>query len=271
MKELLKISNLSVSYGGRYILKDINLSIRKNQILGIVGESGCGKTTLLKAIMQLTGTGVKIEEGFISYEGRLMSQLSKDEIRAIRGKKIGVIFQNPESSLNPSKRIKNQFYETIRSHSTISKNEILEKIHNIFLKLNLKDTDRILNSYPFELSGGMNQRIAIALAMIMEPDLLLADEPTSALDVTVQSQVVDELIQLKDKFKTSVLIITHNMGVVAKMADTVGVMYEGELVEFGEKEEVLKKPMHSYTKDLIAAVPKINIRLPKDYRKMQTP
>ncbi|ABR47331.1 oligopeptide/dipeptide ABC transporter, ATPase subunit [Alkaliphilus metalliredigens QYMF] len=263
MESLLQIKDLTVGYGNIEIVKDINFTLKRGEILGIVGESGCGKSTLLKAIMQLSGTGVVTKKGSILFEGTDMLSISKEELRRIRGNRLGVVFQNPGGSLNPLRKIKHQFIETMQSHRKINKKEAYKSILNILSRLDLEDGERILNSFPFELSGGMNQRVAIALAMIMEPELILADEPTSALDVTVQVQVVEELLKLRERFFTSIIMITHNMGVVAKIADKIGVMYAGEMVEYGEKNQILETPIHPYTKALLAAIPKIDGKMPQ--------
>ncbi|MCC5909113.1 MAG: ABC transporter ATP-binding protein [Clostridiaceae bacterium] len=266
MEDLLQVKNLSVGYGGVDIVKDISFTIKKGEILGIVGESGCGKSTLLKAILQLTGTDVITRKGCILFGKTDITSCSKEELRQLRGTRLGVIFQNPGASLNPLRKIKHQFVEAMQSHKKIHKKEAYKKIVGLLECLNLQDGERILNSYPFQLSGGMNQRVAIALAMVMEPELILADEPTSALDVTVQAQVVEEILKLRQVFGTSIMMITHNMGVVAKIADKIGVMYAGRIVEYGEKKEILRNPTHPYTKTLLQAIPKMDGKVPKGVR-----
>ena len=176
---------------------------------------------------------------------------------------MAVIFQNPGATLNPIRKIGKQFVQTMQSHMNINKNEALEKAANMLEKVNLKDSKCILNSYPFELSGGMKQRVTIALAMILEPEILIADEPTSALDVTVQAQVVKEMMSLRDNFQTSIIIVTHSMSVISQMVDKVAVMYSGNMVEYGDKEDILRNPKHPYTKALIDAVPKLDGTMPK--------
>lgn len=261
-QNLLEVKNLTAGYDNKTIIKDISFSLKPSEILGIVGESGCGKSTLLKSISELKGLNTDIESGEILFQGKDLINMKEDEKANLRGSEIAMVFQNPQTSLNPSRKIKTQFYETIMTHKKISKEEADSMVSEIFLKIGLKDTKRILNSYPFELSGGMAQRVAIAMAVILNPKLILADEPTSALDATIQKQVIEELLTLREMLKTAMVVITHNIGVVAKMADRVGVMYGGRMVEYGETKEVLSNPRHPYTKALLKAVPKIGGEIP---------
>ncbi len=263
MSTLLKVEDLIVGYGDVDVIRNVGFSVEEGEILGIVGESGCGKSTLFFAIMNLQETGVIVRNGKITFKGTDILSLNTEEMRQLRGAGLGVIFQNPGASFNPTRKIITQFIETMQSHMRIDKKDAHDKIMDLLLRLNLKDGERILNSYPFELSGGMNQRVAIALAMIMEPDLILADEPTSALDVTVQKQVVEEMMKLRDNFGKSIIIITHNMGVAAKMADNIGVMYAGRLIEYGDKEKILHSARHPYTRALLSSIPQVSGGLPK--------
>ena len=258
-REILNLKNLSVSYGDINILKDIDLSLKKGEILGIVGESG--KSTLIKSIMGILDENASID-GEINFEGKDLASLSLKDYRKIKGKEISMIFQNPTEYFNPTRKISKQFIETIRSHNDISKQEIQKKSINTFKFLGLQDGKKIWNSYPFELSGGMNQRVAIALSIMLEPKILLADEPTSALDVTVQAQVVKELLKLRQKLNTSIILVTHNIGVASYMSDNIGVMYGGRIIEYGESEELINNPKHPYTKILINSVPVINGNIP---------
>lgn len=257
MSTLLEVKDLEIGYGGESVVKNINFTLKKGEILGIVGESGSGKSTLLKGILDIPGAGIAINKGAVFYHGNEISKLSNKEKRALRGAKIGSIFQNPTASLNPIKKIKYQFVETLRSHENMSKKVAYLRSLEMLEKLNFIDPVGILERYPFELSGGMNQRVAIALAMVLNPDIILADEPTSALDVTIQAQVIEELLFLRDKFQTAIVIITHNMGVVSKIADKIAVMYDGEIVEYGKKEHVLKNHQHAYTSALLKAIPRL--------------
>ncbi len=263
MTTILEIEKLNVSYHGTSILQDINMKVEKGEILGIVGESGSGKSTLLKAIIGLLGDNGRVESGRVSFDQVDLLRISQKELRNIRGTQLGMVFQNPGMSFNPIRKIGSQFLEALKNHRKIDEAQAMKQILDMFAKLGLGDGKRILNSYPFELSGGMNQRVAIALAMIMNPQLLLADEPTSALDVTVQAQCVKEMMDLRDHFGTTIIIVTHNMGVVSHMADKVAVMYAGDLVEYGSKTDVLNHPEHPYTKALIASIPQIGGTLPK--------
>ena len=260
-REILNLKNLSVSYGDINILKDIDLSLKEGEILGIVGESGSGKSTLIKSIMGILDENASID-GEINFEGKDLTSLSLKDYRKIKGNEISMIFQNPTEYFNPTRKISKQFIETIRSHNDISKQEIQKKAINTFKFLGLQDGKKIWNSYPFELSGGMNQRVAIALSIMLEPKILLADEPTSALDVTVQAQVVKELLKLRQELNTSIILVTHNIGVASYMADNIGVMYGGRIIEYGESEELINNPKHPYTKMLINSVPVINGNIP---------
>lgn len=262
MDTVLKVENLYIENNKVGILKDISFDIKKGEILGIVGESGSGKSTLIRALIQMMEKDEKVTEGNIYFNNENIFNMSEEHMRSLRGNKIGIVFQNPGSTLNPIRKIGKQFEEVLKSHIKVSKKDALKKSDLMLKKMNLKDSKCILNGYTFELSGGMKQRVAMALAMIMEPELLIADEPTSALDVTVQAQVVNEMMKLRDNFNTSIIIVTHSMGVVSHMVDKVAVMYAGSIVEYGNKESVLKNPMHPYTKALINAIPKLDGKLP---------
>lgn len=259
MDPILEVEKLDVRYNHTLILNHLSLKLHPGEILGIVGESGSGKSTLIKTVAGILGESGQAEHGRLLLDGVDLLRAKKEVLRNIRSKKLGVVFQHPGMSFNPIRKIKVQFFETMRNGcGKIDKRMAVNHILSIFEKLNLQDGERILNSYPFELSGGMSQRVAIALAMVMNPQLLLADEPTSALDVTVQAQVVQELMNLRDTYGTAIILVTHSMGVVSYMVDKIAIMYAGNLVEYGNKADVLKYPQHPYTKALISAIPQID-------------
>lgn len=262
MDTILKVNDLHVKNNQVEILRNITFDVKKGEILGIVGESGSGKSTLIRALIQMMEKNEEITKGEIYFKNRDLLKMSSKNLRNLKGSEMGIIFQNPGTTLNPLRKIKKQFLQVLKSHQKISKKEALEKSEKILEKVNLHDPLCILNSYPFELSGGMKQRVAMALAMVMEPELLVADEPTSALDVTVQAQVVREMMKLRDNFNTSIIIVTHSMEVVSYMVDKVAVMYAGSIVEYGPKRSILNDPKHPYTKALINAIPKLDGKLP---------
>ncbi|MBF4693949.1 ABC transporter ATP-binding protein [Fusibacter sp. Q10-2] len=257
-KPLLDVQHVEVSYSGRPVVHDVSFQMKPGEVLGIVGESGSGKSTLIKAAMGLLGNNGVITKGDIYYKGHNVIDAKYDDIRKMRGPEMGMIFQNTEAVLCPIRTIEEQLYESVTQHERVSRAEIRTRAREIFDKMNLTDSDRILKSYPFELSGGMNQRVGIMMAMILKPDLLFADEPTSALDVTVQAQIVREMMKMHELYGMAIAMVTHNIGVVAHMADKIAVMYQGRLVEYGKKEDVIYHPQEPYTKKLIGAVLRIN-------------
>jgi ABC-type dipeptide/oligopeptide/nickel transport system ATPase component len=257
---LLELQNVEISYDGQPMVTGVNLKMKQGEILGIVGESGSGKSTLIRATMGLLDCAGLVNRGDIFYKGQNVIDLDAEALRTMRGPEMGMIFQNCGSALCPIRTIGEQLYETMEQHGFKDRQEVRRRADTLFNKINLKDSERILNSYPFELSGGMNQRVGIVMAMILEPDLLFADEPTSALDVTVQAQVVKEMMALRDEFGTGIAIVTHNIGVVSYMADKVAVMCQGRLVEYGDTRDVIDDPQEAYTRALIQAVPRIRRR-----------
>lgn len=257
MEELLYYNSVEISFAGKAVVQDVSVSLHPGEILGIVGESGSGKSTLLKAAMgMLDGTGV-VTKGDILFHGQNIPQLSEGELRRIRGAQIGMIFQDCGASLCPIRTIGDQVYESMSAHMKITREVAREQTLELFDKLQFKNARRIWDSYPFELSGGMNQRAGIAIAMLMKPDILLADEPTSALDVAVQKQVVMEMRQLRELFGTAIIIVTHDIGVVSTLADRVLVLKEGHTMEYGDARQVLQNPRSEYTRTLLAAVPRL--------------
>ena len=255
MNAVVEVKNRTKEYKQKKAVDDLSFEIRQGEILGLVGESGSGKSTLIKAAMGLLGTNGMVTKGDILYKGQNILDISEKEKRRIRGAQIGMIFQDAGASLCPIRTIGEQIYESMRAHRKISKNEAKNHAMELFEKLHFKDGKRVWDSYPFELSGGMNQRAGIAIAMLMNPPILFADEPTSALDVTVQRQVINEMLHLRELFGTSIIIVTHDLGVVKAMADTVLVLKDGKKVEYGKAEEVLNDPQDAYTQKLLSAVP----------------
>ena len=255
MEELLCFRNVEISYQGKAVVRDVSFSLHRGEILGIVGESGSGKSTLLKAAMGLLGKTGLVTRGDILYGGKNLPDLTEKERMEICGDKIGMIFQHTETSFCPIRTIGSQICESVQAHSKLSKEEVYQKAMKLFAKLQFQDGNRIWESYPFELSGGMSQRIGIALAMLCEPDILLADEPTSALDVVVQSEVVAEFLRVREWFGVSMILVTHDIGVAAALADSVLVLRQGAVMEYGPSGQVLSCPQSAYTKQLLAAVP----------------
>lgn len=253
-----EMKSVDISYHGQTVVRDFSIAIQPGEILGIVGESGSGKSSVIRAAMGILGNGGRVTGGSICCQGKNLCEITREEFRKIRGPQMGMIFQNALASLTPIRRIEDQLYEAVQQHENVSRAEIRSRAMEIFAAMNLSDGERILKSYPFELSGGMNQRVGIMMAMIMKPGLLFADEPTSALDVTVQAQVIREMMKMRDTFGTAIAIVTHNIGIVEFMADKVAVMRDGRLVEYGMKHEVIGSPREAYTQKLIRAVPRLN-------------
>lgn len=254
---LLSYDSVEISFGGHPVVHDISFDLRPGEILGLVGESGSGKSTLIKAAMGLLGQNGLVTRGDIIYKGKNLVDMPERELRHIRGAEIGMIFQDAGASLCPIRTIGSQICESMAAHGKISEAEAKGHALDLFAKLNFKEPERIWNSYPFEMSGGMNQRAGIAISMLMNPPVLLADEPTSALDVAVQRQVVQEMLHIRELFGTAILIVTHDIGVVSAMADTVLVLQNGNKMEYGPAKEVLEDPQDAYTKKLLSAVPKL--------------
>ena len=237
---------------------DVSFDIKKGEIVGLVGESGCGKSVTSLSIMQLLkDTPGKVTNGEIIFQGRNLLDASKKEMLDIRGDKMSMIFQEPMSSLNPSMRIDKQMIEGIRLHTPLTKAEARKKAADILSQVGIPDPQRVLKNYPHQLSGGMSQRVMIAMAMSCEPDLLIADEPTTALDVTIQAQILELMKKIQQDKGMSILLITHDLGVVAEMCSRVIVMYAGQSVEEAPVEILFANPTHPYTQGLIASVPKL--------------
>ena len=237
---------------------DVSFDIKKGEIVGLVGESGCGKSVTSLSIMQLLkDTPGKITNVEVIFQGRNLLDASKKEMLDIRGDKMSMIFQEPMSSLNPSMRIDKQMIEGIRLHTPLTKAEARKKAADILSQVGIPDPQRVLKNYPHQLSGGMSQRVMIAMALSNNPELLIADEPTTALDVTIQAQILDLMKKLQKEDGSSILLITHDLGVVAEMCTRVIVMYAGKIVEMAPVEKLFATPSHPYTQGLIASVPKL--------------
>ena len=257
MEELLRYDHVDISYNGFLAVKDVSFTLEPGEILGIVGESGCGKSTLIKAAMGLLGSAGMVTRGDIWYKGKNLPDLPPKELRKRNGPELGMIFQSAGSSFCPIRTIGAQLYETMTEHEKTSKAEFLDRAMELLGKLGFEDGKRVLGSYPFELSGGMQQRVGIAAAMLLNPSVLLADEPTSALDVSVQKQVVEEMLLVRKTFGTAIVLVAHNIGVIGAMADKVLVMKNGETVEYGKTQQVLENPQADYTRALLSAVPRL--------------
>lgn len=255
----LIVDRLTVTYGEKLAVDGVSFSLSPGKIYVIVGESGSGKSTLLRTIGGLLTKEGKIVSGDIWMGEQNLIQLSEKEWCEVHGNKMGYIFQNPEQSLSPLAKIGKQFVECQNMYAKTagkkSKKEILEDAEELLKELRFENPQRVLKSYPFELSGGMCQRVAIALAIMNQPSLLLADEPTSALDVASQDMTIETLLALRKKTDLSILLVTHNMEVARRLADEIGVMYQGRIIESGLPEEIWNDPKEDYTKKLIAAIP----------------
>lgn len=257
MEALLQYNHVDISYLGQPVIQDVSFSLHSGEILGIVGESGSGKSTLIKAAMGLLGSEGSITGGEICYRGRLLNRLPPREMRTLCGSELGYIFQNAGSSFCPIRTVGAQLYETMKEHEKISRKDFEAQALELLFKLGFDNGKRILESYPFELSGGMQQRAGIAAAMLLNPSVLFADEPTSALDVTIQKQVVEEMLMVRETFGTAIVLVTHNLGVIGAMTDRVLVLENGRCVECGSTRQVLSQPRADYTKALLAAVPRL--------------
>ena len=255
---MLEIKDLTIQYGDKApVVENFSLSLKKGEIITIVGESGSGKSTVLSSILGLLPNGGKIISGDIIYNGESMLSKSLNQWRELRGTEITMISQDSGGTLNPIRKIGKQFVEYIQTHSKMSTKEAEEKAKDMFSKVNLPDPEIIMKSYPHQLSGGMKQRVGIAMALTFHPKIILGDEPTSALDVITQAQIVKEIMDLRKKFDTSIIMVTHNLGVAAYISDKIIVMQNGKIVDAGNKNEVIENPKSEYTKKLLAAVPEI--------------
>ena len=261
-EKLLEVRNLRTEFkrekGFVTAVSDVSFSIRKGEVLGLVGESGCGKTVTALSIMGLLmGTSGRVTQGEAWLHGRDLLKLSRKEMRSVRGRDVSMIFQNPMSSLNPCMRVERQLTEAILLHNKCGREGARARARQVLEAVGIPDADRTLKSYPHQLSGGMSQRVMIAMALSCEPDLMIADEPTTGLDVTIQAQIMELMLEIKEQMNSGILLITHDLGVVAEMCTRVVVMYAGRIVEEAPVTELFADPVHPYTAGLIASVPKI--------------
>lgn len=259
-KKILEVKNLEISFqtyaGEVHAVRGVNFDLYEGETLAIVGESGSGKSVSTQAVMGLLGKkNTLIKGGEILYYGQDLLKLSEDEMQGVRGKEIATIFQDPMTSLNPTMTVGKQIAESIIQHQGVSLDEALEQAEEMLGMVGVKNTKSRMNHYPHQFSGGMRQRVMIAIALACKPKILIADEPTTALDVTIQAQILELMNELKEKINTSIIFITHDLGVVANMADRVAVMYAGKLVEWGTVDELFYNPQHPYTWGLLASMP----------------
>jgi oligopeptide/dipeptide ABC transporter ATP-binding protein len=258
---ILEIRDLHTNYHDRKVVvkavDGVSVKLERGRILGIVGESGCGKTTLGLSILNLVPYPGFIDSGSILFNGKNVLEMTEPELRDLRGNQISMIFQDPQAGLNPILPVGEQVEEIITAHTGASKGEAKSMARDLLTSMGLPDADRIAGRYPFQLSGGMAQRVMIAIAMALKPAILIADEPTSALDMTVQAQILHELRRLRDQ-GVSILLITHDLGVIAQMADRVAVMYAGRIAEEGDTLTLFHRPRHPYTWALLESLPRIN-------------
>ena len=254
MESLLKLEHVTICYNGEPVVHDVDLKLDKGEILGVVGESGSGKSTIFKPLMGLLGNEGMVTEGDIWYKGKNIVDMPEKELRRLLGPEIAMVFQDSGAALCPIRTVGAQIYESMREHERISRKECAERTVRMMAKIGLKDGERVLQSYPFELSGGMNQRVGICISMLQNPSLLLADEPTSALDVTIQKQIMEQLEDLKEKNGLSFIFICHNLALVQMFCDRVLVLYEGKVVESGIPDDIINEPKEEYTQRLVDAV-----------------
>lgn len=261
-EKLLEIKDERLSFftpaGEVKALNGVSFSMEEGEVLGIVGESGSGKSVTAYSIMGLTAYPGKLVGGMVHFNGHEIEKMTEKEFRKIRGNEVSIIFQDPMTSLNPVYTIGNQIVEVILLHTNKTKKEAYERAKELLELVGINEPSKRLKQYPHELSGGMRQRVMIAIALACEPKLLIADEPTTALDVTIQAQILELMQELRRKLGMSIIMITHDLGVVASMCEKIAVMYAGHIVEYGTADEIFYNPSHEYTKGLIKSIPKLN-------------
>ncbi len=261
---LVDIKNERLSFftpaGEVKALNDVSIHLKEGEVLGIVGESGSGKSVTAYSLMGLTAHPGKLMGGTLHFNGHEIENMSEKEMRKIRGKEVSIIFQDPMTSLNPVYTIGNQITEVIRLHTDKDKKQAYDRAKELLELVGINEPEKRLKQYPHELSGGMRQRVMIAIALACEPKLLIADEPTTALDVTIQAQILELMMELKDKLGMAIIMITHDLGVVASMCDRIAVMYAGRIIEYGTTEDIFYRPHHMYTKGLIRSIPRLDTK-----------
>ncbi|NRA38625.1 MAG: ABC transporter ATP-binding protein [Planctomycetes bacterium] len=265
---MLRVSNLQIAYRvnghNRAVVDGVDFSLERGQCLGLVGESGCGKSTTALGLIRLLPKNARITQGSVLFEGQDLLQISKSAIRDIRGNRIACIFQDPMSSLNPFIRVGKQIAEPLRLHLKMNKKDALTKVLELCEAVGLPDPSSLCDKHPHQLSGGQRQRVMIAMALGCKPDLLIADEPTTALDVTIQKQILDLIRNIQKERNMSMLLITHDLAVVNEVCDDVAVLYAGRIAEYGETSDVLTHAQHPYTRSLLRAVPRIDHNAEQD-------
>ncbi|MCP3031981.1 ABC transporter ATP-binding protein [Halobacillus sp. A1] len=270
MDNLLEVKNMHVSfdtYGGEVqAVRGVNFSVKKGETLAIVGESGSGKSVTTKALMKLIPMPPgRIKEGEILFEGRDLAKLSEKEMQKIRGKDISMIFQDPMTSLNPTMKVGNQIMEGLIKHQKMSKAQAKKRVMELLELVGIPDAESRIKQYPHQFSGGMRQRVVVAIALACNPKLLIADEPTTALDVTIQAQIIELMKDIQKKTDSATIFITHDLGVVANVADRVAVMYAGKIVEIGTVDDVFYNPKHPYTWGLLGSMPSLESEVAELY------
>ena len=254
---MLEIKNITVCYKDCPTVKNFSMTLQEGEIASLVGESGSGKTTVIRAVLGLLAGGGQVIDGDILFDGKSLLENTPEQWRKLRGTDISMIFQDSGAMLNPTRKIGTTFVEYIRTHEKISKKEAWKKGTDMLTRMRLADAENVMHSYPFQLSGGMRQRVGIAMAMTFRPKLLLADEPTSALDVTTQAQIVRQMMELREEYGTSIIMVTHNLGVAAYMSDLIVVMKDGEVTDYGSREVILNGEHSEYAQQLLDAVPSV--------------